>query len=201
MTPADQRLDREDRAGVQVDLGLVVQDELVAQNGAAQRLVHPKLFLDPEIDLRLVELERVASALLGPVHGGVGVGEQGLGVAPVVGKGRNSDAAGDAQDVPVDPHLLRDRRLKAGHRFRDVLDALGLVAEHDDEFVAAEPHHDVRRAHAPTIRRGDGPEQLVAGVVAEAVVDVFEIVDVDEGDGRPAVVALGEQQRLASAGP
>ena len=50
-----------------------------------------------------------------------------------------------------------------------------------------------------TIRRAIGFEQLVAGIVPQAVVDVFEIVEIDEGDRRPAVVALGEQDRLGQS--
>ena len=38
---------------------------------------------------------------------------------------------------------------------------------------------------------GEAADQLVAGMVAERVVDVLEAVDVDAGDGEPGAVALG----------
>ena len=50
-----------------------------------------------------------------------------------------------------------------------------------------------------SIRSGHRPQKVVAGVVPQTVVDILEIVEVDEDDGRPAVVTFGEQQRLGQA--
>ena len=54
----------------------------------------------------------------------------------------------------------------------------GLRGEHA-ELVAAEAHDGVLRAHGVDERRGGVAQQLVAGVVAEAVVDGLEAVEVE----------------------
>ena len=57
---------------------------------------------------------------------------------------------------------------------------LGLdIRLHHREFVAAEPRHHVRAAHAGPQPLGDALQQLVADRVAERVVDALELVDVD----------------------
>lgn len=90
-----------------------------------------------------------------------------------------------------------------GQRFgdvgRDALRALGIaVRQHDDEFVAAEPAQHVFRPDllAQALRQLD--QELVAGGVAERVVDVLEMIDVEEGQrdmaaGRTGVDRSGDQ--------
>ena len=56
---------------------------------------------------------------------------------------------------------------------------IGRCAQHDDELVAADAAHHVLAAHDVTDAGGDDAEELVAGVVAEAVVDVLEAVEVE----------------------
>src|SRR3954471_22526353 len=77
--PAQQRLDAEQAAVVERDLGLVVQRELAA----GERVAQPGLELEP-LDRpgaqQLVEdLEACLAVPLGVVHGGVGVADQVLG--------------------------------------------------------------------------------------------------------------------------
>ena len=43
------------------------------------------------------------------------------------------------------------------------------------------------------------PQQLVAGVVAEGVVDLLEVVEVDQDQGEPRGAVLGAQPLLAAA--
>ena len=56
------------------------------------------------------------------------------------------------------------------------------VLEQDDELVAAEARRGVGGAHAPDQPPRGLAQELVAGRVAEAVVDVLERVEVDEQD-------------------
>src|SRR4051812_17433621 len=56
--------------------------------------------------------------------------------------------------------------------------AVGQVAEHDGELVAAQPSKRVAMAQRPAEALGDDLEQLVAVVVAERVVDLLEAVEV-----------------------
>ena len=66
---------------------------------------------------------------------------------------------------------------------RDLLGFLGsaMSLEEHAELVAAEPGARVAAAAGmPSSRAADADEQLVAGGVAEAVVDGLEVVEVDE---------------------
>ena len=55
---------------------------------------------------------------------------------------------------------------------------LGDVLEQHGEFVAAEAGQRVARAHARFQPARDGHQQLVARLMAQAVVDAFEPIDV-----------------------
>ncbi len=65
------------------------------------------------------------------------------------------------------------------------------------ELVAAEAGDDVARPHRLLEALRDLAEQLVAGVVAQSVVDVLEPVDVQEQDGDAGAVAFGPRERVA----
>ena len=80
------------------------------------------------------------------------------------------------------------------------LDALGdaggalvvAAVEQDGELVAAEPRRQVARAQAGAQAARERDQQLVADLVAEAVVDVLEVVEVEqEHDG--AAVGPGDR--------
>ena len=138
----------------------------------------------------------VLAAALGLVERRVRPLEHGLGdvVAPELG-----EPAGDGDlDRPVagvqpgaghrDPHLVRDLE-PAVQRGADQQDRELLAAVAGDEVGPAQP--------APE-RLGDDPQGLVAGRVAEAVVDRLEVVDVEDRKGQrraepaPARVLLRE---------
>ena len=67
------------------------------------------------------------------------------------------------------------------------------------ELVAAEAGGRVARADARLEALGDLDQHLVAGGVAEAVVDHLEVVEVHEDDGDDAVLAARARQRVADA--
>src|ERR1700730_8111005 len=57
------------------------------------------------------------------------------------------------------------------------------VLEEDGEFVATQPGSRVDVAHTRLDPACDGSQELVSCAVAEAVVDDFESVEIDEQDG------------------
>ncbi|MNT28432.1 hypothetical protein D3C72_1641190 [compost metagenome] len=80
-----------------------------------------------------------------------------------------------------------------GHGFclgGGVLQVGGQGFEHDDEFVAAKAGHGVGFAHAAHQAGGDLGQELVAHVVAQGVVEVFEVIEVDEQQGAEVLGAL-----------
>jgi hypothetical protein len=80
----------------------------------------------------------------------------------------------------VHPHALDGERSEdqlvqpLGRRLRRVEVALG---EEDGELVAAEPGEDVAGGQPGLEVRPDLPQQLVTGLVPEAVVDLLEPVE------------------------
>ncbi len=85
----------------------------------------------------------------------------------------------------VDPFGDRQRLLLVGE-----------LLDQDPELVAAEAGDGVAGAEVRAQPRRDRPQQLVALVVAEAVVDQLEVVEVEEEDAHGGSGVLGAGQRL-----
>ena len=181
VVPAGQRLEGDDLAGVEA------HDRLVGDVDVA--LLHRPLELAADreavdgavVHRRLEHLDAALAVRLGRVHGEVGVAEQ------LVGRGGGPEAGGDADAGPgVHLTALDHDRLVQG--VEDPLGHLdhglrvGRVLEEHRELVTAEASRGVARAQAAAEPVGHRPQQLVAGAVAEAVVDELEVVEVDEGD-------------------
>ena len=196
--PANERLDGDDRPGLQVDLGLIERLELVAFDRLGQigfeRAPTPGLLIEGVVE----DVNRAASARLRAVEGDVAAAHDVRRRRAVARRDRQADAGvgGNRQKAEL------MRALQRAHR---VLRDLGRASfrafafDENGEFVAAEP----RRGDA-RLRRGDAPqaigdrdEQLVARRVAQSVVDALEIVEIEgeKGDFAAVLVALGEGLR------
>ena len=80
--------------------------------------------------------------------------------------------------------------------------ACGLDPRQDHrELVASEPGQHVGAAQAGAQRVAHAGDQLVADRMAERVVDVLEVVEVDRQDGDRAPVALGAAELTGRAPP
>ena len=65
------------------------------------------------------------------------------------------------------------------------------AGEHDDEFVAADADDHVGLADAGPHPVSHGAQQLVAGMMPEAVVDHLEIIEIEEGERHPLPLCAG----------
>ena len=76
--------------------------------------------------------------------------------------------------------------MRRDHALRDRHHLLAVVADRGDhrEFVAAEAGHQIVAAQRMRQPQRDVADQLVADVMAERVVDVLEVVEVDVEHGR-----------------
>jgi hypothetical protein len=130
--------------------------------------------------------------VLGRVHRHVGVAQQLVGRAPVMGPERDADAAFDVDRHAVELERVFERRPQPGGDRHGVLEA-GRARQEDRELVSAEAGELVavaqHRAHAP----GGLAQEGVAVVVAQRVVDVLEAIEVDQQQRgrRTAVVERG----------
>ena len=195
--PAQQCLGADHRAGRQVDDGLVVDDELAAVQGVPQldRGRRSELGAGPQ------GARRTADAIRGraPSPRYIAASESRSRLSGVA-----SASATAMPRLAVTLHFLVARRGRPAQRAEDPLgDLLGLgrggVLAHDDELVPAEPRHGVARPDAR--RSGRRPlEQLVAGGVAQRVVDDLEVVEVEEHHRRAACHAPRAPPGRARAG-
>ena len=122
-------------------------------------------------------MARPAPLRLGAIHGEIGVADHVLEIHAVIGKQRDADAG--AHLVVATAEIGRQRE-RADHAIGDAARGFRVtdVAQQHREFVAAEARHRVAlfRARLETMR--DDRQQLIAGAVAERVVDALEVIEV-----------------------
>ncbi len=200
--PAQQRLDADHGTVPQAHDRLEVQHHLVGPQGLAQGVLHLEAGhrLVPQADVE--QGRAVAAPLLGVVHRQVGVLEQ-LGR---VGRAGGVDHADAGRHHDPAPGQVDGRGQGIGQAGRQCGHRLGTVevrAQHH-ELVAADARYQVGRTQGPAEAVAHLLQQLVAGIVAEAVVDELEAVEVDEQEpgSHPFVSERVSQprQQLAAVG-
>ena len=198
MLPADERLERLDRAGRERDDRLVVDDDLVALERAAQLDRELLPLAEALVEPRLVDRVMAALVALRDVHRDVGVAEKLLGRRP---------RASPVSAMPMLACALVSRPASqngsaSASRIRCATcsaSASVRVREKDAELVAAEPGRRVAGPHRVAQALGDLHEHLVADGVAPAVVDELEAVEIEEEDGARRVVGRGALHGLGDA--
>ena len=144
------------------------------------------------------ELVVGAPHLLGVVHRRVGVADQRLGVAAVVGEHADADRGRDGELALLHRHRLRQLVDDLLRHLRDVRGALHL-GQHHHELVAADAADGVADAQLLHQAQRHFLQQHVADGVAERVVDGLEAVEVDEHHRGLLAVAVGQRERLLQA--
>ena len=117
----------------------------------------------------------------GFVHGHVGVAEERIDVCAGL-REDNTDAGGNRNHAPVHRDGTPQGRVDAAHD-RQHLASSGDPLHQDCEFVTAHACHGIRRPQLFADALGDDLKQPIARLVAEAVVDGLEIVEIEEHDG------------------
>ena len=206
--PARQRLEADDPPGRDGDDRLEVDLDPVGGDRRAQFELDQPANLDFGVHLRLERPPHPPPVGFRRIKRDIRFREQRVGTEPVVGRRGAADACADDHLAAVDDHGAVD--------FVD--DALGEVGGRrlagrmmvkDDEFVAAPARDEIARADDRAEPACDLDQELVAGAVAEAVVDLLEVVEVEKHHGeavaRGAVAMKGEselsskQRRLGSS--
>ena len=137
----------------------------------------------------------VAALGLGGIHGGVGVAQQLAGVAVILGGIGDADA-GAEEIVAAIQHegLGQDASDALGHH--DGGGAVLQVFGQHHEFVAAQTGQSVRGAQTVVDAPRHLDQHLIAGQMAQAVVDQLEAVAVDEQHGEGGVPAAAAAHGL-----
>ena len=131
----------------------------------------------------------------------VGMAQQGVGIGLVDRVDGGADARGDDERPRADTQRIRLRDI--AHHPLDGMPALfeRRGAQQQHELVAAQARHRIVAA-CPMAQRAAQPlgqlgQQPVAGLVAEAVVDRLEMVEVEIADRQQETFALARLHRLA----
>src|SRR5215204_4477615 len=182
MLPANQRLGADHLAAVEAHERLVEEPQLAALETVLELLLDRERVHRPLAHRHVEELGAGAAALLRAVHRGVGVLDQTRAVRVLARlRKRDPDGSGQPQLSAAGAEGPRDLALEpVGHA--DRLEYASDRLAEDGEPVAAEARHRVVRPERALDARGDLAEHLVAGRVAEAVVDPLEAVEVEEVD-------------------
>ena len=173
-----------------------MQHEFVTVDGVAQSVFDRLTLERGHIQVRFEELIVVASAVFRLVHRKVGIFEQSLGVDCVIRIRDDPDAGGDINRVLAD--LVR-----LVQRHQDLLGADARVfgvhhlGQQDHEFIAALPAHRVGVAHAGEQALGGALQQFVPDRVAQRVVDVLEVIQIEEKQRELFLAPLRQADRLS----
>ncbi len=190
--PSQQPLEPAHGTATGLDDRLILEQELAVVDRAAQRLLGGEPVRDRRAQLLVEHLEAIAAPRLGAVGGRVGLGQQHVAVGRVVGD-RDANARAEEEvgvadaERPLDDgsHALGERRDRG---------RIGEICAEHHELVATEPAGEIRPPeHRLQPHRGGG-EQLVAGRVAERVVDLLEVVEVDEQHRERGVAPARREQ-------
>jgi hypothetical protein len=144
---------------------------------------------------RRVGLVVVPAALLGPVHGGVGVPEDRLHGGTVLGMKGDPHARGDEHGVVGQGERLAERAQKLLGDHDGVGELTDLRQEHP-ELVGPESGHGVLGPDGSLEARGHLEEQLVAHLGAQAVVHLLEVIQVEHQHADAALPSLTPSQGL-----
>ncbi len=135
-------------------------------------------FLGARVHLGFEEAESGAAVGLCPVERQVGILEEPVGRRVAIGRGRDADADRHVDPLPVQIDGLIDRVRQPPRERRGVF-GIRQVRDDDPELVAPETGDGVGVPQARPQPRRDAFEKVVARGMAEGVVHVFEVVEVE----------------------
>ena len=208
--PAQQRLHADQVLGVSSEKRLIDELELVAGGKrVAQFRLDGAAALDRRVHLVLEDAEAVAALELGAIERDIRLADELGPVHARLGRDRHADRHADERRAVEDVEGARHRLDDALAKGRDILLAADLRLD-DGELVAAEPRHAVGAAHQAGEPLRELADQVVAGRVAERVVDVLEAVEVEIEQREPlpglarfdqgAIEPVAEQRPVGEAG-
>ena len=183
------------RPDLRLTSGWIEQLELLVGQRLAQVELEDAARFDDLRHLVAEEAEGAAAVGLGAVQRHVGVLQQRVGADAARGHG-DADAGADLDQMIVDLVTLAQAIDDAPGKARGVFGRMDVLLEHH-ELVAAEARHEILRPQHLAQPVGDRAQQLVAAGMAERVVDLLELVEVDEQQRRQLFGALLGRQKTS----
>ncbi|MNG12786.1 hypothetical protein D3C84_964210 [compost metagenome] len=140
-------------------------------------------------------MKTIASALLGHVHGLIGMTQEGFSVFVIEGKQRDANA-GKHMEVLAMQQIRRRHRtqhpVQRRTQFRQITD----MTQHQHKLVARQARHHIFATHDLAQTPGHLDQQHITAGMPVAVVDRFKPVEVKHAHRQRDVFLAGELQRL-----
>ena len=179
MLPSRERFDPDGTSVLERDDGLIQQAELFPLDRETELDLELELLDGTCVHGFVEDFVSCFAGCLGPVHRGVGIAQNTFGALVRSRGDRDSDARGDEDLEARDSKGLAKRLMDAFGNSRCSRHPRHPFQE-DGELVASESCHGVGRPHARAQPSRNRDEKLVADEMAEAVVDPFEPIEVEE---------------------
>ena len=165
-----------------MDDRLVVEAELALRDTPSQVVLDRQPLAGGGQHGGVEDLVAVTAGVLGPVHGHIRVAQQQLRRRPGKRTHGYPHAGREGQVGPLDVERLLERPHHPGGDARRLVVALDVLAQ-QGELVAAHASDSVARPEQLVQALGHRHQQAVAAVVAQALVEHLEPVDVGDQQG------------------
>ncbi len=195
MPPAQQRFQPDDAAGSEFNLRLVMELELAALDRSTQFVGDDHAFPHLAIEIGAVKPDAIAAVLLGAIEREIGLNHHRVRPDRFRLVIRYADADRDMNFIAGDHVGLReDGRNLIGERARCAC-IIGIGLQ-NRKLVPTDPGDDIVLANAGNGAGRDLPQQRIANGVAERVVDVLEMIEIEikHGKGPGAAATCGERR-------
>ena len=170
----------------------------MAFEGTAQGILKRQAGAGAAVHVLREEAEIVSTGALGVVHGRIRMLEELIHVVAIARVEGDADARRDGQLLTVNIKGADQAGDQLAGNHGGILCVVELGQE-DDELVAPQSRQDIFLPQACAQASGCGRQQAVADRMAQGVVDLLEIVQVEEENARLQVVAAGDGERLIRA--
>ena len=186
VSPSDQGFEACGFAGLQIDDGFVDEVKLFLDKCVLQVLLQADALDEFVLHLLVEEDVSRLAVLFGDIQGAVGIAEYVFSYFVFTVIDRDTDACGRSDFLAGDVVRLFEDIEKSSCDNKRIFFAVDAV-EQDDEFITTESSREagpcgcaehVAVAQVFVKSRSDTDEQLITGLVAECVVDVFKAVEV-----------------------
>ena len=178
MIPTQQRFKAADAIFFQVIDRLIIQAELIVRQRLAQIEFEPAAALQSRIHFRFEETPCSAPIRLGTVKCDVGILEKFVTGHAIIRRHRDSDAHTKRNALSIDFVWFAENADNAHGKRGNLVRPLDVLQE-DGEFIAAKTGHRIDLANARLQTQRHRTKDLVSDRMAERVVDLLEVVEVE----------------------
>jgi hypothetical protein len=200
--PAQQRLHAQDRAGADIDLGLILENELPIVDGPRELILDLELVAHALAHLGVEQLEPITPGLLGRIECDACLDEQSVRTSCLsVRRDGYPDAQGRRRAIPaVEWHgTTHGGKDSLGHPGRRSF--ITNLVEKDGEFVPSQPRQTVLLANHFKEHLGYVTQHLVPAAVTESVIGVSETINVEKKKCDGAISSARPGERIAQPFP